>query len=193
MRVVAGKPLKILDFDIENRPLSYWVPDRPTAEITAIAAGWNSKPATSIDAVLLGDFSVRDILLWFAGLYEEADMVTGHYIRLHDLPIINGAMVENGLPPLAPKLTSDTKLDLIRWKDLPQSQEYLCEMLGIPAPKVAMSQVKWREANRLSNEGLELTYKRVVGDVKQHRLLRKKLIALKLLGAPRMWRPQRSM
>lgn len=189
MRVVAGKPLKILDFDIENRPLSYWVPDRPTAEVTAIGAGWNHESSTRINAVLLGDLPLRHMLMWFRELYDQADMVTGHYIRKHDLPILNGALVEEGLPPLGPKLTSDTKLDLIRWKDIPASQEHLCEMLGIPAPKVSMSQAKWREANRLTENGLKLTYKRVVGDVKQHRQLRKKLIELKLLGAPKVWRP----
>jgi len=36
---------RILDFDIENRPLSYWIPDQPTAEITAIAWAWADKPS----------------------------------------------------------------------------------------------------------------------------------------------------
>jgi hypothetical protein len=40
MKWKTRRKLRILDFDIENRPLSYWVPDRPSAEITAIAAGW---------------------------------------------------------------------------------------------------------------------------------------------------------
>lgn len=179
---------RTLDFDIENRPLSYWVPDRPTAEITAIAACWAGKPS-SMQCWLLGRDSMEDILLGFLSLYAQADMVTGHYIRRHDLPIINGALVENGLPTLGPKLVSDTRVDLMGWKDIPKSQEYLGEMLGIKAPKVIMSQVKWREANRLTEEGLALTEKRVTGDVKQHMQMRKRLIELGMLKAPRMWSP----
>jgi hypothetical protein len=32
--------LRVLDFDIENRPLSYWYDGKSTAEITAIAWWW---------------------------------------------------------------------------------------------------------------------------------------------------------
>jgi hypothetical protein len=187
MRVVRGRPLRVLDFDIENRPLSYWVPDRPTAEVTAIAAGWIGE--SKVDACLLGDVSMVEMLTWFAELYQQADMVTGHYIRMHDLPILNGAMLENGLPPLGAKLSSDTKLDLINWKDLPKTQEHLADMFGVRAPKVQMSQQKWRDANRLTEKGLGLTYKRVVGDVKQHRQLRQALLDRNLLKVPRVWSP----
>jgi hypothetical protein len=34
---IERKQRRILDFDIENRPLSYWVPDMPTADITSIS------------------------------------------------------------------------------------------------------------------------------------------------------------
>lgn len=186
---VYNRTLRILDFDIENRPLSYWVPDRPTAEVTAIAAGWADKSLSQVDARLLGEVSLVDMLTWFAELYQQADMVTGHYIREHDLPILNGAMLEVGMPSLAPKLVCDTKIDLIGWKDIPKTQEHLADMFGVRAPKVPMSQSKWREANRLTTKGLELTYKRVVGDVRQHMQLRKALIGQGLLRPPRVWKP----
>lgn len=179
---------RILDFDIENRPLSYWIPDRPTAEITAIAACWVDQPK-SMRVWLLGRDDPEMMLREFSEMYSEAGMVTGHYIRKHDLPIINGALVEAGLPPLGPKLTSDTKLDLVQWKDIPASQEHLADMLGIRAPKIGMSQAKWREANRLTDSGLALTEKRVVGDVRQHMQLRKELLKRGLLGTPKVWRP----
>lgn len=177
----------ILDFDIENRPSSYWIPDRPTAEVTAIA--FNLTPGREIFCRLLGRDDMRDALIAFSNTYQVADMVTGHYIRKHDLPILNAALIEFGLPPLGPKLTQDTKLDLIDYKDLPKTQEHLAEMLGVKAPKVQMSQAKWREANRLTPEGLVLTEKRVVGDVRQHMKLRAELLKRGMLKAPRVWRP----
>jgi hypothetical protein len=116
-------------------------------------------------------------------------VVTAHNIRRHDLPIINGALAEFDLPMLGPKLASDTLKDIPKWKDLPRSQENLCEMLGVPAPKEHMSQARWREANRLTPAGRKETRRRVVGDIIQHRLLRDKLLDLGWLRPPVLWRP----
>lgn len=188
MRLASQRPIKTLDFDIENRPLSYWRPDRPTAEVTAIAFGWVGQPR-SIHAVVLGEVTADEMLERFVEAYDEADMVTGHYIRRHDLPIINGALLELGLPPLQAKLTQDTRLDLMRLGDLPASQEELSEMLGVKAAKFRMSQTKWRQANRLTEEGLALTRKRVMDDVRQHMGLRQRLLDLDMLGTPKVWTP----
>ena len=183
------KPWRILDFDIENRPLSYIGENYTTAQITAIAACWDGKPGTMWCRLLGCDAPVK-MLEEFRKLYNEADMVTGHYIRNHDLPLINGAMVEHGLPCLAEKLTCDTKNDLIkRGASFSASQENLCAMLGLPAPKVHMNTVMWREANRLTAKGLELTAKRAIGDVIQHMALRKELAKRELLKVPKVWRP----
>lgn len=181
--------VRILDFDIENRPLSYLGQDYTTAEITAIAACWVGE-SKSMKVWLLGRDMPLVMLGAFVHLYRQADIVTGHYIRKHDLPIINGALLENGLDPLDEKLTSDTKLDLVQHGGvISASQENLSEMLGLPAPKVKMNTVKWREANRLTPAGLELTAKRAIGDVIQHMALRKALVARDLLGPPQSWRP----
>jgi hypothetical protein len=128
------------------------------------------------------------MLTLFREAYDQADMVTGHYIRKHDLPIINGALMEYSLPPLGDKLTEDTKLDLIKRKDLSASQESLSATLGVPAPKVHMDQHSWREANRLTPEGLKKTKERVTGDVIQHKLLRARLHELGMLHGPKVWR-----
>lgn len=184
----SKRPLRILDFDIENRPLSYWYADRPTAEVTAIAAAWASNPH-DVWVGLLGRDDPVTIFNVFTTLYNQADIVTGHYIRKHDLPIINGALLEYGLEPLTPKLTIDTKLDLVTQGDLPATQEHLAEMFGVSAPKVHMTQMMWREANRLTPEGLKATERRVKGDVIQHMALRSELSKRGLLGAPKVWRP----
>lgn len=188
MRLVKSRDLKILDFDIENRPLSYWYDGRPTAEITAIASCFtHDRRSMRID--LLGRVSKEEMLTAFRERYNEADMVTGHYIRGHDLRHVNSEMIEYGLGPLDEKLTCDTKLDFVKHGDQPATQEYLCEMLGIKQSKYHMTQKKWRDANRLTDDGLELTEIRCGGDVLQHMQLRKKMLELKLLNVPKIWRP----
>jgi hypothetical protein len=187
----------VLDFDIENRPLSYWVPDRPTAEITAIAASWVDRPASETFVWLLKpaetDAEHRqymvDMLLGFKELYDAAQMVTGHYITKHDLPIINGALMDWGLPTLGQKMVQDTKTDMVKKADVPATQEYLATMEKVVAKKIHMTQHEWRQGNRLTIEGRTATEKRVRGDVRQHRLLRKAMLRDGLLHSPRIWRP----
>ena len=182
-----GHPLRWLDFDIENRPLSYLGSDFTTAEVTAIAASWADEK--KVHCWALGEVTAEEMLLGFTALYSRADGVTGHYIRKHDLPIVNGALLELGLPLLTAKLTCDTKMDLVRRKDLSASQESLGEMYGLTHPKEHMSQPKWRKANRLTPEGIKETRRRVIGDVRQHKSLRVALLNAGALKSPSTWRP----
>lgn len=187
MKLRKTRDLRILDFDIENRPLSYLGSDFTTADITAIAAGWADK--SRVECWMLGEVSTEEMLSSFVSMYDEADIVTGHYIRKHDLPIINGALIEHGLPTLKPKLTSDTKLDMVRRSGISCSQESLAGMFGLPEPKKHMTQTAWRAANRLTPEGIRFARERVVGDIQQHKALRKKMVEASLLGPPKTWAP----
>lgn len=194
-----ARALKVLDWDIENRPLTYWVPDMPTAQITSIASMWvGDHDSLRIDYMLephSTEDDERAMLGRFVERYNEADMLTGHYIRRHDLPITNAMLYELGLPLLQPKLTCDTKLDMFKKADLPATQEFLldtlkptCE-LGIPLEKFHMSQTSWREANRLTPRGIDLTKRRVLSDVHAHSHLRARMLELGYLKAPSMWNP----
>lgn len=187
MDLQFSRRLRILDFDIENRPLSYLGMDFTTAEITAIGAQFTDEPAGYVWA--LGEDTAEDMLLGFKVLYDAADIVTGHYIKHHDLPIINGALLELGLPGLGAKLVTDTKVDLKIFKGISKSQESLGGMFGLIAPKVQMDQTKWRAANRLTPEGIALTKERVLGDVIQHMELRVALIEAGVLRTPEIWKP----
>ena len=195
---------RVLDFDIENRPLSYWVPDKPTCEITSIASCWTDDLG-SVEVLLLAPpcvhcvgesckemgpsvMSQGEMLARFVERYNEADLVTGHYVRAHDLPIINGALMEYGLPVLQPKMVSDTKLDMVKKGDIPATQEFLLETFDTPVQKFHMSQTKWRESNRLTPKGLQDTYARVSSDVVGHILMRAEMQKRGLLNGPRMWR-----
>jgi hypothetical protein len=184
---VPSRPPRVLDFDIENRPLSYLGSDFTTGEVTAIAWAWADTPA-AVTVRLLGECDLTDILDEFLSVYERADMVTGHYITGHDLPMLNGALMEMRRAPLPDKMVSDTKTHLIRSKGISLSQESLGAMFRLDSAKVQMNQIKWRAANRLTPAGLREVRGRVVGDVRQHIELRRELLARGYLAAPRMWR-----
>jgi hypothetical protein len=186
-KLVPAQKLKILDFDIENRPLSYLGMDFTTSEVTAIAASWVGK--REVFSWFLGVDDPAQILTEFVELFDEADIVTGHYIRRHDLPIINGALIEMGMPTLSKKLVSDTKTDLVTRKGISASQESLADVLGVRSPKYHMTQFKWRAANRLTPEGIAEARRRVIGDIRQHKQLRKLLIERGYLAAPSLWKP----
>ena len=179
--------MRVLDFDIENRPLSYLGSDFTTAEVTAIAWAWCDAPET-VTVHLLGEIDLPSILAAFLAAYDQADMVTGHYIKGHDLPMVNGALMECRLPHLTNKLVQDTKLDLMRTKGISLSQESLGAMFRLDHAKVQMNQSKWRAANRLTPEGLAEVRQRVVGDVRQHIAMRRELLDLDYLCAPSWWK-----
>ena len=181
------RQLRVLDFDIENRPLSYLGSDFTTAEVTAIAWAWTDRP-DDVTVHLLGETPLAEILTTFVAAYTQADLVTGHYILGHDLQMVAGALMECGMAPLPDRLVQDTKVHLIRTKGISQSQESLGAMFNLSMPKVTMNQAKWRAANRLTPEGLAFVRERVIGDVQQHIELRRRLLELGYLRGPRLWK-----
>lgn len=179
--------IKVLDFDIENRPLSYLGSDFTTSDITAIACSFIGEG--KVWCWMLGHHTPRELIENFLPFYNEADWVTGHYIRGHDLPILNGACLEMGLPKLESKRAQDTYSDLIKHKGISGSQENLAAMYGLPHAKAHMNTTQWRSANRLEPEGIEEAKKRVIDDVLQHKALRERLLSVGALKPPRMWHP----
>lgn len=183
---VQARPPRILDFDIENRPLSYKGMDFTTAEVTAIAWAWVDQPE-NVTCFLLGEHDLPSILKSFVDAYNQADLVIGHYIKGHDLPMVNGALMEQGMPTLQDKRVCDTKVDLVTSKGLSLSQESLAAMFRLEHAKVSMNQAMWRAANRLTPEGLAAVRTRATGDVQQHMELWKTLSALAYLKPARVW------
>jgi DNA polymerase elongation subunit (family B) len=181
---------RVLDFDMETRPLAVWYDGKCTWEPTAIAWAWDDG---RISTLALPEVSRVKMLLTFRAVIDIAvlrgDVLTGHNIDQFDLPVLSAAMAENDLPPLEPVLTQDTLRGLPKMKDLSRSQENLGIMFGLRAPKVHMSNADWREANRMSEGGVAKTKRRVAGDVRQHRELRRELLRRGLLKPPKLWRP----
>lgn len=183
--------LRVLDFDCESRPLGWLGSDYVHQEITVIAWKWIGEPGdVQVRTLSRDDRSRAAMLRAFRREYDQAGMVVGHYIRNYDLPLVNGMIVELGDPPLDAKLSQDTKNDLPPMKGISKSQENLAEMFGIPEPKVHMNVPRWRAANRLTRQGVDKGIERATFDVLQNIALREVLIARRLLGPPRVWRPQ---
>jgi DNA polymerase elongation subunit (family B) len=180
---------KILDFDTETRKIGFhiggqWKPDG----CEPIAIAWSFGDGETQVRQLVAH-APEKMLLDFSAAYAEAGLVTGHNIRNFDLPILNGALIERGLPMLGPKLTQDTLKDLARRAGWSSSQENLGEMFDLLADKYHMNDTTWREATRLTPRGVEQTRRRVMDDVTQHMQLRAILLKRGLLKAPRIWRP----
>ena len=189
---VTSRPQRVLDFDVEARPLSWIAADYVSKEITAIAWAWTDQPE-DVTCYLLGETDPRDFLAAFRRAYDQADCVTGHYLRAYDMRMVNGCLMEYQLPTLGDKLVSDTKIDLPAQAGLSMSQESLGAMLRLSHQKEKMNQAEWRAANRLTPDGLAATRRRVIGDVRQHMELRRELIALGYLGPAKLWKAHRPM
>ena len=187
---VVRQPIRILDFDCESRPLGWIGADYVHQEITVIAWKWIGEPGeVEVRALSKDDRSRRRMLRAFHKAYDQTDMVTGHYIRSFDLPLVNAMLVELGEPALGQKLTQDTKNDLPPMKGVSKSQKNLAEMFEVPDGKLDMSVQDWRRANRLNRVGVEKAVERAVMDVSQNIALRTVLIDRGLLRPPRVWRP----
>ena len=193
MKLTKGRDLKILDFDCECRPIAWYGGDFVTKQPTAIA--WSVVGSGDVTVRAIGEsYDARNVLdeeaamLYdFCRAYDDADVVTGHYIRGFDLPFLNGALIRLGMPGLGSKLAQDTKTDLVKAGGLSKSQENLGAMFELRHPKVSMNTSKWMAANLLLPEGIELTKERVVGDVVQHMELRERMVTEGLLAPPKTW------
>jgi hypothetical protein len=183
---VRSRPLRILDFDVEARPLSWIGGDYVSKEITAIA--WQFVGEPNPDCRLLGETDAPSMLRAFLEAYDKADMVTGHFILGYDLPMVNGALFEHGFPPLGDKLAHDTKIHLVKAAGLSRSQESLGAMLQLDHVKEQMNQSLWRAANRLTPEGLLHVRRRVLGDVTQHIEMRQTLLDRGWLMPAKVWK-----
>lgn len=193
-RLETSRRVRILDFDCECRPIAWYGGDFVTKQPTAI--GWKFVGDRGpIEVAFIGEsFDARQVLdeeramlERFRSAYDAADIVTGHFIRGFDLPLLNGALMRLGMPLLRTKETHDTKLDLVKGQGISKSQENLGAMYELRHPKVPMNTALWMAGNLLLPHGIEATKKRVVGDVRQHIELRRTMLDRGHLCAPRAW------
>jgi DNA polymerase elongation subunit (family B) len=162
---------------------------RAESQITGIAWSWADEHNVHCEVLEQDLSNEREMLEKFLAAFNGADIVTGHYLRKHDLPLLVDHCARLGLPLPKPVLVQDTKVDLVRMSGLGQSQENLSVTFDLAEDKHHMSGAQWRVANALTPEGQEGTRKRVTDDVIQHKALRLELLDRGLLKPPRIWRP----
>lgn len=181
--------LRVLDFDVECRPLAWYGGDFVTKQPTAIAWTWVGETryptcawigASDRSSLVLEEEAA--MLEDFRKAYDAADVVTGHFIRGFDLPLLNGACDRLGLPPLASKHAQDTKYDYMAAQGISKSMENLGAMYELKHPKVQMNTATWAAGNMLLPHGIKMTIARVVGDVKEHVELRAEMLRRGVLG-----------
>jgi hypothetical protein len=161
---------------------------RQESQITGIAWSWIGEDKVHV-RVLEQDLSNEELMFCaFLDAYNQADVVTGHYLRKHDMPLLSDHAFRFGIE-LKPKIVQDTMLDTVKVKGLGKSQDNLAMMLGVVAEKHHMSGHEWRVANALTPEGREGTRKRVVNDVIQNKQLRVALLERGALGPGKLWSP----
>lgn len=182
IRLVRGRRLAILDFDIETRATGFGDPNWVPQEVTAIAWSWIGEDEVHCRLRLRG---VKKMLREFVGAYDVADVVTGHNIRKFDLPTLNGELLRLGMPSLAPKMTQDTLRDIVRTKGMKRDQDNLIKLLRLADEKKAMSWQDWQDA--YAEKGWPMVQERVVSDVVGHKAMRVEMMERGWLRSPRMW------
>jgi hypothetical protein len=179
-------------FDMETKPTSFR--DKfPLAVPIAIAASWGE--GFPVECWVGNDTRKGLVkgLRWFVkNYYEPAYMVSGHNIRDFDLPLINGALLRCGLPPLGPKLVRDTLRNLIHTKAIGRSLENLAVYLGLDAQKMHLAEASWEEAWGFKMDSVvrKLVEDRCSSDVEITLALEAVLLKRGLLNPPRIWRPR---
>lgn len=180
--------LRVLNFDTECRPMHY-SEFRAESQMTGVAWSWIGSDKVHCRVLKQNLSNERAILVEFMDAFNEADMVTGHYLRKHDLPLLVDHCIRLEVPLPSSVLVQDTMLDMVSVKGLGKSQENLAHTFGLAAEKHHMCGASWRIANQLTREGRAGTKTRVVSDVIQNKQLRAELLERGLLKAPKRWCP----
>ena len=182
---------RVLNFDIEMRPLGWLGSDYTHSEVTAIASAWQDDPTGTIEVhhITKRKGSEVRMLKVFRRRFEQAGAVVGHFIRGFDLTRLNGAYLEFDLGSLPQQYTIDTKGDLLKATGISKSQENLGALLGLELPKYGMTAADWRSANRLEPAGIQKMKERAIADVLQNCEMFEELRRRGFLSEPKLWSP----
>lgn len=186
------KPPRVLDFDIETRKIGFHDAGRfapAGCEPVAVAFKWHGEKTVNVRT--MNQVWTLQALKWLVRpLFEafaEADVITGHYIKKFDLPILAGVALETGVYFERPLTVLDTKSDLVEFQGMSKSQENLAALMGIEESKFHVNDNTWRQVARLTKDGMAMAQERVVGDVQQHEAIYNRLLAEGQLGRPNAW------
>jgi hypothetical protein len=176
--------MRILAFDLENKPGTYGPGDFTHGKVTALGAqfvdedechGWvlkRDKPA-----------QMKKCVREFRDLWNDADIVLGHNIRRHDVRLLNGLCTSLNLPLLPERRMIDTYSDQPKMSGLSRSLENLCDRWDCPEAKLHLSEADWEAAYDGRPEGEQKMLDRVTSDVRISIWLYRELLRRQLLRA----------
>lgn len=171
--------LSILDFDTENGPGFYWYDDTTTSLLHTVSSAWVHNPGTMLTQTTKW-YSKRGLqvepLHEFRYRVEHADIVTGHNILKHDIPLLNAHMDRTGQARLKWPHVVDTMKLRQGVRGLPKSQEYLLDLFDIEAEKMRVPLSVWERAWRGEPEASAIVVERCESDVLGHIALYKALV-----------------
>ena len=175
--ILPAKPENILDFDMESMAAGFadpaWVPQK----ITCISWSWIGYSAVnSVISTQMGFFIPeirRTMLEQFMAVYEQADVVTGHNLIRHDLPLLNAECLRLGLPQPSSKKVEDT-IAFRKTKGLKKGLDNLAKLLKTQEEKQDMDYEAWEQA--YEDPTWKLVIDRCESDVRLHKQVREKMI-----------------
>ncbi len=165
-----------------------WVPQK----ITCVAWGWVGEDHVEVRscgpdgiygpaAKRLRRAMLKPLLL----AIREADMVTGHNLIRHDLPLLRTECLRLGLRTIDSVLVSDT-IKLGKLKGYKKGQDNIAALKGVDEQKLALNWQQWDDA--YCEVGWPLIRERCRSDVVSHKQIRLELIEDGSLKPPVRWR-----
>lgn len=181
----------ILDFDMESVAAGFadpmWVPQK----ITCVAWGWSDEHRVEVRSCgpggIVGPAAKelrREMLAPLLEAIRYADIVTGHNLCRHDLPLLRAECLRLGLEPVNRVWVSDT-IKLGKLKGYKKGQDNIAALKGVDEQKMALNWQQWDDA--YDEIGWPKIRARCRSDVISHRQIRLKLIEDGSLKRPVRW------
>ena len=185
IRISPGRKLRAWCFDVESRPGPWGGGDFTWRSMLSIAGGWEDEA----HILYLGPGFTAQALEGFIRPLRSGCLVVGHNAIRYDLPVVNGTLVKLGLEPLPRLLVHDTYSCLPkRGQAFSASLGNLAHRFGVEA-KGHMDEGDWELVYEWDREALKKLKDYNIGDVRTTLELRRRLLDLGLLGAPKVWKP----
>jgi DNA polymerase elongation subunit (family B) len=187
----AVKP-RILDFDMESVAAGFADPQWVPQKITAIAWSWVG--SDTIDTIVGNADSLYtkpeirvEMIKTFLAALDEADMVTGHNLLRHDLPLLNAEMMRLHFPStLRPIRVHDT-MRMVKTKGFKKGQDNIAGLVETHERKIAMDWQQWEDA--YAEPGWPKVADRCRSDVIMHKEMLAEMKERGWLKKPVLWRP----
>lgn len=190
LRPLSERGRRYLDFDLEAVAAGYADPNWVPHTVTAWAYCWYGTDDVHVQTLPVESFySVPDrqrFLQPLLAVLEAADVLCGHNLLRFDLPVLQAEVMRLGLPSLLACTVEDT-IRLPRSKGFKKGQDNLGVLLDVPLEKLPLNYQQWQ--NAYAEPDLATVKERVVGDVRQHMLIREQMRQRGWLKPPRVWKP----